>query len=86
MDDTVALLGLVVTFDLGALIWLTAGNLTFTIGWALWIQRDEPWGPRLLMAVGVLTLSTIIGFAVMSWAADVPVRDLQVIVLGGRSP
>ena len=86
MTEQVALLGMVLTFDLGALIWLTGANLVFTCGWALWIARDTPWRARILMSVGLMTLCTVVGFTVLSWAIGVPVRDIQLIVLGGYPP
>ncbi len=83
MTEQVALLGVVLTFDLGALVWLTAANLAFTCGWALWMARSTPWRARLLMSVGLMTICTVAGFAILSWAIGLPVRDIQFIVLGG---
>lgn len=86
MNDESALLGVVLTFDLVALLWLTAANLIFTGICTLWFMEGRPWSERLLLAVGIMSLCTLGGFAVLSWASDVPLRDAQLIVLWGRSP
>ncbi len=83
MTEQVALLGVVLTFDLGALLWLTAANLAFTLGWTLWFAQGKPWRDRLLMSIGLLTVCTVGGFTLLSWMMGVPVRDVQFIVLGG---
>ena len=85
MAEKVALLGVVVTFDLGAFLWLTLANIVFTLGWAFWVHQGTPWRTRLLMSVGVLTLCTVVGFVLWSWLFGVPVRDFQYIVLGGHA-